>query len=80
MSGNPLVGLDPDALTESEDPAAMAEALVRGGGPWEDSARDLLTALFLLELSKDQRASIRATAARQTEFLLEVQKVSDEDH
>ena len=58
----------------------MAEALVRGGGPWEDSARDLLTALFLLELSKDQRASIRATAARQTEFLLEVEKVSDEDH
>jgi hypothetical protein len=80
MSGNPLAGLGPDALTVFEDVSAMAEALVRGDGAFEDSARDLPTALFLRQLSKDERASIQSTAARQTEFLLQVQKVSDEEH
>jgi hypothetical protein len=80
MSGNPPAWTDPDALTVFEDAAAMAEALVRGDGSFEDSARDLLSALFLRELSKGELASIQSTAARQTEFLLETQQVSDEDH
>jgi hypothetical protein len=66
-------------MTVFEDAAAMAEALVSGDGVFEDSARDLLTALFLRALSKGELASTRSTAARNAEFLLEAEEVSDED-
>jgi hypothetical protein len=74
-----ISALDPNAVTLIEDAAAMAEAIVDADGPFEDSARDLLTALFLRELSTGELASVRSTAARHTEFLLEAQEVSDED-
>jgi hypothetical protein len=76
---NPLAGLDPHSVRFSEDAAAMAEALVNGAGSFEACARDLLTVLFLRELRRGELQPIQSTAARQTEFLLKRQQVSDED-
>jgi hypothetical protein len=47
--GNTAFLLDPNAPEFFEHAAALADAAIVGDGPFEESARDLLTALLLHE-------------------------------